>query len=568
MSNRNARHLHLTLACLEGRYSPAVFTVTNVSDSGSGSLRQAVIAANSSNGTDTIAFEPTFFSVPRSITLLTGRLTINESVVISGPGSELLSVSGNKSSGVFLVTGFATITSTISGLSVRDAANQRAISLEGVNADLVLSNCAISGSSAGAISLFLSARLTVQHSTISGNSSQVGAPVQISDPTRFVVENSCLTGNIGGAGGAIRVYGVAPTGGIIIRNSTLSGNATTGDGGAILLEQFSGSLKIQNSTIVNNKTSGNFGGGGIARISGSGVIEIESSIVASNVHTTGDYEDLFSGGTIKATVSAIGTAKFVSGFQPDSTTTGLLGADFKLGPLANNGGLTQTHALLSGSPCINAGSNPTGLGTDQRGPGFLRTANLLPDIGAFEVQGTPPSVVDVQVNSGQAQRSNVTRLKVAFSEPVTLLGGAFELSRVGPGSPIGLVGLQVSGGDAAVELTFSASGGVGVTPSGSLIDGRYLLRIRGDRVFGAGGYLDGDGDGTVGGDYLTPASGPNSIHRLFGDADGDADVDAADFAAFRGAFGSTGITFDADGDGDVDAADFAAFRSAFGSGLP
>jgi hypothetical protein len=61
-----------------------------------------------------------------------------------------------------------------------------------------------------------------------------------------------------------------------------------------------------------------------------------------------------------------------------------------LGPLANNGGPTLTHALLAGSPAIDTGSNPLALSFDQRGSGFARTAGAQTDIGAFEVQGAGP----------------------------------------------------------------------------------------------------------------------------------------------------------------------------------
>ena len=59
-------------------------------------------------------------------------------------------------------------------------------------------------------------------------------------------------------------------------------------------------------------------------------------------------------------------------------------------PLADNGGPTLTHALLTGSPAIDAGSNPANLATDQRG-GTLRSrvSGAAADIGAFETQ--PPA---------------------------------------------------------------------------------------------------------------------------------------------------------------------------------
>jgi hypothetical protein len=66
--------------------------------------------------------------------------------------------------------------------------------------------------------------------------------------------------------------------------------------------------------------------------------------------------------------------------------TDLVGVNPKLAPLANNGGPTKTHALKQRSPAINKGSNPDGLTTDQRGPGFKRKARAAVDIGAFERQ--------------------------------------------------------------------------------------------------------------------------------------------------------------------------------------
>jgi hypothetical protein len=57
-----------------------------------------------------------------------------------------------------------------------------------------------------------------------------------------------------------------------------------------------------------------------------------------------------------------------------------------LGPLADNGGLTLTHALSPSSPAIHTGANPQSLVTDQRGTGFAREIGGLVDIGAFELQ--------------------------------------------------------------------------------------------------------------------------------------------------------------------------------------
>jgi hypothetical protein len=190
----------------------------------------------------------------------------------------------------------------------------------------------------------------------------------------------------------------------------------------------------------------------------------------------------------------------------------------------------------------------------------------------------PPTVTDFKVNAGGAQRSMVTSLAVTFSEAVTFPSGvnaAFQLNRILPqptggpsaSAPLGLVNTNAVLAGSTVTITFLAGGAVPVDPAASLIDGNYQLTIVAANVVGAGGNLDGNGNGTGGDDFQSPATGPGRIFRLFGDADGDGDVDAVNFGQFRAAFGAGDPVFDFDGDGDVDAADFGQFRARFGSSV-
>jgi regulation of enolase protein 1 (concanavalin A-like superfamily) len=197
--------------------------------------------------------------------------------------------------------------------------------------------------------------------------------------------------------------------------------------------------------------------------------------------------------------------------------------------------------------------------------------NSLLTTATFTVP-TPATVTAVVVNGGAAQRSMVTAITVTFSQLVTLPAdpaAAFRLTRTGPGGPAGDVALaaDLSGSTATqtvVRLTFAGP----LTEFGSLIDGRYTFTIQSSQVSGPGGPLDGDNDGTPGGDSVT------GLFRLFGDSDGNGTVDALDLFRLRTTFGKTAADpgflayFDFDGSGAVDALDLLRFRTRFGTVLP
>jgi hypothetical protein len=187
---------------------------------------------------------------------------------------------------------------------------------------------------------------------------------------------------------------------------------------------------------------------------------------------------------------------------------------------------------------------------------------------AFPFVAVPPAKVSgVVINGGAAQRSRVTTLEVTFDQALTFPANpadAFSLLRQGNNAVVNLAA-AVSGGGTAVTLTFTG----GSVDANSLADGRYTLTIDASKVSNGNGDLDGDGNGSPGGNFVlvgAPGTAPG-LFRNFGDADGDGDVDAQDFGAFRAAFGGANNTFDFDNDGDVDAQDFGQFRSRFGSSV-
>jgi hypothetical protein len=124
--------------------------------------------------------------------------------------------------------------------------------------------------------------------------------------------------------------------------------------------------------------------------------------------------------------------------------------------------------------------------------------------------------------------------------------------------------LELADSATSKPLSFSGS----LTEFGSLADGEYRLTILSAQVSGAGQPLDGDSNGTPGGDFTM------ELFRLFGDVNGDKTVNGLDLALFRSAFGtSLGNPnyvdyLDQNGDGTINGLDLAVFRTHFGTTLP
>jgi hypothetical protein len=175
--------------------------------------------------------------------------------------------------------------------------------------------------------------------------------------------------------------------------------------------------------------------------------------------------------------------------------------------------------------------------------------------------GAPQSVESVVLNDGSAQRSMVNRVTVTFGGAAILDPGAIELRRQ-DGTLVGArLSISLLGGKTVAVLTFAGAEFVG----GSLADGSYTLTVLADHVHDRWGReLDGDGDGSAGGNNV------DGFSRLFGDANGDGHVDERDRQVFRSAFGTSAGDagylwfFDFDGDGDVDGRDNGQFNRRFG----
>lgn len=218
--------------------------------------------------------------------------------------------------------------------------------------------------------------VTLTHSTVSANTGLFGGGI-LNNSGGITINNSTVSGNSASGGGGIYNF----EGRVNLTNSTVSGNSAD-SGGGLVNRGTPARMKLRNTTVAHN--SATQGGGGIRT---SGPLILTNSLVALNTAPQGP--DVLKSGGLTAPVTArfsllgIGSGSSVSdgvnGNQVGSRSTPL---DPLLGPLAANGGPTRTHALLLGSPAIDAASTPGCPPTDQRG--VLRPQGAACDIGSYE----------------------------------------------------------------------------------------------------------------------------------------------------------------------------------------
>ena len=339
------------------------------SSAGDLSLREAIRIVNNHAGDDTITFDPTVFGTPQTINISSQLPTISEGLTITGPGAKLLSIdAGDGINGIF-----------------GDGDGWRIFEINDGNAgsqiDVNISDLMLTGGdwnspnvTLGGGALLNRENLTLTRAALIDNASNVRAGA-LDNQTEGTVNlvASTIAGNraVTRAGGGIRNDGT-----LSIDNSTISGN-TAALGGGGLSNSNSATLTIGHSTFAENAAGGsgqqaNFG-------NATGVVH----------HT------MFVGP--------------VAGFANVTNTFNRINANLPVGPLADNGGPTMTHALLPGNSGINAGDPAIAGGTDQRG--FSRVQSGRVDIGAFEVPSQIPAgglvvstvddTVDADFSSGE-----------------------------------------------------------------------------------------------------------------------------------------------------------------------
>lgn len=362
----------IRLACADS------VTVSSTADSGAGSLRKA-LGSVCINGT--ISFAPALAG--QTIILTSGPIILNRNVSIDTSAAAGLTLSGNNADRVLIVN--AGTTAQVSGLTI---ANGHGFQLAGGvlnNGNLTLDHVTVTNNimttnagefwqGGGGIYNGENASLALIDSTVSNNTAAwSGGGIYSFFNTTTTIVRSTISGNVSNdVGGAIRSLG-----NVTITNSTISGNRSTGwHGGAIF--HTDAAMEISSSTIANN-VGPDWAPSAIFIGSFSAVVpslKLTNSIISGNQWYACEQ-------------NAAGVVSLVSGgnnlVQDGSCSP--VGSDqvignANIGPLADNGGPTQTHALLTGSPAIDAANPATSPSVDQRG--ISRPQGAGPDIGAYE----------------------------------------------------------------------------------------------------------------------------------------------------------------------------------------
>ena len=355
------------------------YQVTSSADNSTvGTLRTAIGWADASSNANpaniakpaanTVVFTAT---APTKITLTNGALVLSNSttpISISGPGANMLSISGNNASQVFSIA--QGTTAAISGVTITGGAalsTQTGQSGSGGGVDnfgtLALSNVAISGNSA-----------------IDGGglSNEAGATATLADST--------VSGNLGTTGG-----GISNTGTLSSIDSTIAGNSASNEGGG--LANF-GNFTAISTTIALNSVTTQHTGGGLDNVGGT--VNLYDTIVAANTFgSTGTQNADDIAGTVApaSSFNVIGSAG--SGGLTNSNSNLIISdSNAGLAGLQYHGGTTETIALATTSPAIGAGSTVisgvTVPATDQRGG--IRTSSTI-DVGAYQSGAIIPAIV-------------------------------------------------------------------------------------------------------------------------------------------------------------------------------
>jgi subtilisin-like proprotein convertase family protein len=386
----------MTTKVIIAENQPTVYSVNSALEFDDGicdatrcTLQEAVLAANGAPSADEIRFDPAFFSQPRAINF-DNTISISQPATITGPGTTLLTLKP------FIVTAFSTSANvSVSGLTISPSSS----SGEGFfnTGTLNLTNVVLKqlGTSEEGVIINEGGTVTMTNCSVIDNSGNHGGVNNRSGGTFNIVSSLIAHNTSNLKGGGVR----NENGTVNITNSTISGNTADNAGG---IYNAVGTININHSTVYGNIQDDIFSDpkvGGILNLAGA-TVNIKNSIVAGNLANGNQPRDV-AGTFVSQGFNLIGTSEgangFTNGANGDKTGTNAAPLNAMLAALADNGGLTQTHALLAGSPAIDAANPASDLTRDQRG--FSRpfdgdgNGSAISDMGAFELGSTSAPAV-------------------------------------------------------------------------------------------------------------------------------------------------------------------------------
>jgi CSLREA domain-containing protein len=330
--------------------------------------------------------------------------------------------------------------------------------------------------------------VNISNSSVVGNrtaaphppsSSGSGGGISAESAWTVIANATTVSGNVSqDLAGGVKIQG-SSVGRFI--NCTISGNTAGGSGGG-LWEDGGTILALTNTTVTGN--SAPFGNGIAAS---GGPARLRNSIVALN-GSNGDLQGSYTSQGHNLIGRSDGSSGFTNGNNGDQVGTVASPLNPQIGPLANNGGPTKTHALLSNSPALDAGDNCVTDAThcsdanipqllsDQRGSVFNRLVDgpdadttATVDIGAYETQSTLANIPDtstledtqVQVAFDGGDTSTITSVTATSNNALLVPNDAAHLSVAMTGST-GVVTINPAtnvSGTAGILVTVNRTGG-------------------------------------------------------------------------------------------------------------
>jgi hypothetical protein len=290
--------------------------------------------------------------------------------------------------------------------------------------------------------------LVVERTTVTNNnSSGDGGGVQLYGPDvdaarSAVIRDSLISGNAADTdqGGGLYYDGgnaVAANVGLLVENSTISDNlATAANGGGVYVGDTDAKVQFVSATITENRTTNSGEGAGVYSEATEN-IALTNTIVAGNTASGTPEDDLGSDGAVAGdgsfviNHSLIGDDLSPAGSNILNSTTApgsnIFEADPLLGPLANNGGPTETHLPALTSPVIDAGS-AAGLTDDQRR--LARPVDRADVVDAATSDGSDMGAVEVQLDPDNAVEGGTidvpNKVKLKKKVQIKVTGSAAE----------------------------------------------------------------------------------------------------------------------------------------------